>query len=165
MTQSSPSRDEAHRMQEQLVLFTDAAVPARQAFQLFLQSMGFTANDATRLVASAQSVFDLRQLRAGNSFVVGRSILGDLREVRYRIDTDRVLYIRPQGDDFHAEVQTLPSETQEVGITGQVNGSLFGAVLDAGEKPELAMRLAEIFGLGSGFLHGPAAGRHVPRGR
>ena len=158
MTQSSPSRDETHRMQEQLVLFTDAAVPARQAFPLFLQSMGFTANDATRLVASAQSVFDLRRLRAGNSFVVGRSILGDLREVRYRIDADRVLYIRPQGDDFHAEVQTLPSETQEVGITGQVNGSLFGAVLDAGERPELAMRLAEIFAWDLDFYTDPRPG-------
>src|SRR5580658_5932026 len=158
MTQSSPSRDETHRMQEQLVLFTDAAVPARQSFPLFLQSMGFTANDATRLVASAQSVFDLRRLRAGNSFVVGRSILGDLREVRYRIDADRVLFIRPQGDDFHAEVQTIPSETEEVGVVGQVNGSLFNAVLDAGERPELAMRLAEIFAFDLDFYTDPRPG-------
>ncbi len=158
MTQTSPSREEAHRMQEQLVLFTDEAVPARQSFPLFLQSMGFTSNDATRLVASAQSVFDLRHLRAGNSLVVGRSILGDLREVRYRIDADRVLYIHPQGNDFHAEVQTLPSETQEVGITGQVNGSLFGAVLDAGERPELAMRLAEIFAWDLDFYTDPRPG-------
>ncbi len=158
MTQTSPSREEAHRMQEQLVLFTDEAVPARQSFPLFLQSMGFTSNDATRLVASAQSVFDLRHLRAGNSLVVGRSILGDLREVRYRIDADRVLYIHPHGHDFHAEVQTRPSETQEVGITGQVNGSLFGAVLDAGERPELAMRLAEIFAWDLDFYTDPRPG-------
>src|SRR6202162_5388406 len=133
MTQTSPSREDAHRMQEQLVLFSEAAVPARLPFPAFLQSMGFTSNTATRLMAAAQSVFDLRHLRAGNSFVVGRSSLGDLREVRYRIDTDRVLYIRPQGNDFHAEVQTIPSETEEVGVVGQVNGSLFNAGLDAGE--------------------------------
>ncbi len=84
-------------MQEQLVLFTEAVVPARQSFPAFVQSMGFSSNTATRLIASAQSVFDLRHLRAGNSFLVGRSSLGDLREVRYRIDADRVLYIRPQG--------------------------------------------------------------------
>jgi murein DD-endopeptidase MepM/ murein hydrolase activator NlpD len=158
MTQTTPSREEAHRMREQLVLFTAAAVPARQSFSLFLQSMGFTSDAAARLAASAQSVFDLRHLRAGNRFVVGRSILGELREVRYRIDADRVLYIRPQGNDFHAEVQTLPSETQEVGVTGQVNGSLFGAVLDAGERPELAMRLAEIFGWDLDFYTDPRPG-------
>ena len=158
MTQTSPSREEAHRMQEQLVLFSEAVVPARQPFPAFLQSMVFSSNAATRLISSAQSVFDLRHLRAGNRFVVGRSILGDLREVRYRIDADRVLYIRPQGNDFHAEVQTLPSETEEVGVTGRVNGSLFGAVLDAGERPELAMHLAEIFGWDLDFYTDPRPG-------
>src|ERR1700674_4918756 len=158
MTQTSPSREDAHRMQEQLVLFSEAAVPARQPFPAFLQGIGFTPNAATRLMAAAQSVFDLRHLRAGNSFVVGRSSLGDLREVRYRIDADRVLYIRPQGNDFHAEVQTIPSETEEVGVVGQVNGSLFNAVLDAGERPELAMRLAQIFGWDLDFYTDPRPG-------
>jgi murein DD-endopeptidase MepM/ murein hydrolase activator NlpD len=78
--------------------------------------------------------------------------------VRYRIDADRVLYIRPQGDDFHAEVRTIPSETEEVGVVGQVNGSLFNAVLDAGERPELAMRLAEIFGWDLDFYTDPRPG-------
>ena len=158
MTQPSPSREDAHRMQEQLVLFSEARVPARQPFLAFLQSMGFTPNTAARLMVSAQSVFDLRHLRAGNRFVVGRSSLGDLREVRYRIDADRILYIRPQGDDFHAEVQTIPSETEAVGVVGQVNGSLFNAVLDAGERPELAMRLAQIFGWDLDFYTDPRPG-------
>src|ERR1700678_2946137 len=158
MTQPSPSREDAHRMQDQLVLFTEARVPARQPFPAFLQSMGCTPNAAARLMVSAQCVCDLRHLRAGNRFVVGRSSLGDLREVRYRIDADRILYIRPQGDDFHAEVQTIPSETEEVGVVGQVNGSLFNAVLDAGERPELAMRLAQIFGWDLDFYTDPRPG-------
>src|SRR5271155_6226652 len=158
MTHPSPSREDAHRMQEQLVLFSEAVAPARLPFPAFLQGMGFMPSTATRLMFAAQSVFDLRHLRAGNSFVVGRSSLGDLREVRYRIDADRVLYIRPQGDDFHAEVQTIPSQTEEVGIVGQVNGSLFNAVLDAGERPELAMRLAEIFGWDLDFYTDPRPG-------
>jgi murein DD-endopeptidase MepM/ murein hydrolase activator NlpD len=158
MTQPSPSREDAHRMQEQLVLFSGAVVPARQPFPAFLQSLGFAPSAAARMIASAQSVFDLRHLRAGNSFVVGRSALGDVREVRYRIDADRVLYIRPQGDDFHAELQTIPSQTEEVGVVGQVNGSLFNAVLDAGERPELAMRLAQIFGWDLDFYTDPRPG-------
>src|SRR5277367_5157595 len=155
MTQVTPSREDAHRMQEQLVLFSAAVVPARQPFPAFLQSMGFTANAAARMINSAQSVFDLRHLRAGTSFVVGRSSLG---EVRDRIAADRVLYSRAHGDDFHAELQTIPSETEEVGVGGQVNGSLFNAVLDAGERPELAMRLAQIFGWDLDFYTDPRPG-------
>src|SRR5580698_6220119 len=100
MTQPSPSREDAHRMQEQLVLFSEARVPARQPFPAFLQSMGFTPNTAARLMVSAQSVFDLRHLRAGNRFVVGRSSLGDLREVRYRIDADRIFTSGRKGMIF-----------------------------------------------------------------
>src|SRR5580693_3068955 len=136
------AREEAHHIQQQLVLFTDSIVPARLPFHDFLQGLGIAPDDAARLVASARSVFDFRHLRA----------------VRYRIDADRVLNIAPQGSDFHSEIQTIPSDTKTVGVTGEIHGSLFNAVTDAGEKPELAMRLAEIFGWDLDFYTDPRPG-------
>jgi murein DD-endopeptidase MepM/ murein hydrolase activator NlpD len=68
------------------------------------------------------------------------------------------LDIAPQGGDFHSEIQTIPSETKTVGVTGEIQGSLFNAVTDAGEKPELAMRLAEIFGWDLDFYTDPRPG-------
>jgi murein DD-endopeptidase MepM/ murein hydrolase activator NlpD len=156
--QTSFAREEARHIQEEVVLFTDSIVPARLPFQVFLQGFGIAPDDAARLIASAHSVFDFRQLRAGNRITVGRSILGELREVRYRIDADRVLNIAPQGRDFHSEIQTIPSETKTVGVTGEIRGSLFNAVTDAGEKPELAMRLADIFGWDLDFYTDPRPG-------
>jgi murein DD-endopeptidase MepM/ murein hydrolase activator NlpD len=44
------------------------------------------------------------------------------------------------------------------GVTGGVHDSLFGAVTDAGEKPELAMRLADIFGWDLDFYTDPRSG-------
>ena len=85
-------------------------------------------------------------------------MLGELREVRYNIDTDRVLSIAPSGDAFHSTIETIPSHTDEVGVSGEVEGSLFQAVTDAGEKPELAMRLAEIFGWDLDFYTDPRPG-------
>ena len=43
-------------------------------------------------------------------------------------------------------------------MAGRVDGSLFQAVTDAGEKPELAMRLAEIFGWDLDFYTDPRPG-------
>ena len=156
--QASFAREEARHIQQQMVLFTDAAVPARLPFHVFLQGLGIAPDVAARLIASAQSVFDFRHVRAGNHISVGRSILGDLREVRYRIDADRVLNIAPQGNDFRSEIQTIPSQTKTVGVTGEIRGSLFNAVTDAGEKPELAMRLADIFGWDLDFYTDPRPG-------
>lgn len=140
------AREEARRIQEQVILFKQQIVPQRIRFTAVLEDLGIDPATAARAAASAQSVFDLRRLRAGNELAIGRSVLGELRAVRYRIDTDRVLMISPRGNDFHSEIQTIPSKIQAAGVTGQIRDSLFGAVIDAGEKPELAMRLADIFG-------------------
>src|ERR1700726_1564021 len=156
--QASSAREEARRIQEQVVLYSERLVPAGLPFQMLLRGVGIDAETAARLAASAQSVFDLRHLRAGNRLDVGRSVLGELRSVRYRIDTDRVLSIAPEGNQVRSEIQTIPSETESVGVMGEVHGSLFEAVINAGEKPELAMRLAQIFGWDLDFYTDPRPG-------
>jgi murein DD-endopeptidase MepM/ murein hydrolase activator NlpD len=154
----SSARGEAQRIQREVVLFTKSIIPSGRPFAIFLNGLGIDSSTAGRLVASAQPVFDLRHLRAGNELALGRSVLGELREVRYNIDTDRVLSIAPSGGDFHSTIETIPSHTDEVGLGGKVEGSLFQAVTDAGEKPELAMRLAEIFGWDLDFYTDPRPG-------
>jgi len=151
--QAAASRDQALRIEATEILYQHGTVPARQSFNALLQEQGIDSVSAARMVASAQPVFDLRRVRAGNQFAVGRSVAGQLREVRYRIDVDRELLIAPlpaeggkSADKFHSEIQVIPSRTETAGVSGEIRGSLFEAVIDAGEKPELAMRLAEIFG-------------------
>jgi murein DD-endopeptidase MepM/ murein hydrolase activator NlpD len=157
-TQAAFARDEAQRIQDEMILFTEQVVPAGRPFAAILQGLGIAPRTAAQLTASAQPVFDLRHLRAGNRLEVGRSVFGDLREVRYRIDTDRVLTIAPKGNDFHSEIETIPSETAATGVTGEIRGSLFEGVIDAGEKPDLAMRLADIFGWDLDFYTDPRPG-------
>jgi murein DD-endopeptidase MepM/ murein hydrolase activator NlpD len=157
-TEVSEANVESHRLQQEVVVFTDKVVPAGHPLNALLQDLGIAPDLSSRVVASAQSVFDLRHLRAGNRLSVGRSVMGELREIKYRIDADRVLHIAPKGSDFQAEVQTIPSETQTKGVLGEVHGSLFNAVIDAGEKPELAMRLADIFGWDLDFYTDPRPG-------
>jgi murein DD-endopeptidase MepM/ murein hydrolase activator NlpD len=152
------AQDEARRIQSDVVLFSKSIVPARVSFAGLLQSIGISGEKAARLIAKVQPVFDLRRVRAGNQVSVGRSVLGELREIRYRIDPDRVLSIAPHGADFHAEVDSIPSTTETVGVAGQIRGSLFEGVVDAGEKPELAMRLADIFGWDLDFYTDPRPG-------
>ena len=166
----SLARVEADRIQREVVRFTEGIVPARVPFHLALQGMGVDPLLAEKIASAAQSTFDLRHFRAGNKLSIGRGILGDLRSVRYRIDTDRELIIArqvppapqapppPDEADFHSAISTIPSETETAGVSGTVQGSLFESVIDAGEKPELAMRLAEIFGWDVDFYTDPRPG-------
>jgi murein DD-endopeptidase MepM/ murein hydrolase activator NlpD len=157
-TEVAAAHNEAEWIEEHVVHFARHSVPSGRPFATFLEGLGIDSNEATRVVASAQPVFNFRQVRAGNRLEIGRSVHGELREVRYWIDTDRILSIESNGDDFQSKIETLPSETQTIGLTGEIDDSLFQAVVDTGEKPELAMRLAEIFGWDLDFYTDPRPG-------
>jgi murein DD-endopeptidase MepM/ murein hydrolase activator NlpD len=156
--QGIASRDEAREIQAKVVLFSKRAVPMGIPFASLLEDIGMPPLAAARVIASVQPVFDLRHLRAGNQLEVGRSVLGELRFVHYRIDAERVLSIEPHGDDFHSEVETMPSRIDTAGVSGQIHDSLFTAVTESGESPELAMRLAGIFGYDLDFYTDPRPG-------
>ena len=154
----SAMHEEALRIQQQIVHFTERAVPARIPFAAALAGLGIDPPTAARLVASAEPVFDMRHVRAGNELAIGRGLSGDLREVRYSIDPEHILSIAPQGEDFHSEIEAIPSRSATVGVGGEIDDSLFQAVTDAGEKPELAMRLAAIFAFDLDFYTDPRPG-------
>ncbi len=155
--QAARAREEAVRIGAQVVLVSERRVSAGN-FVASLHGIGLPAATAAGIVASAQPVYDLRRARAGNPITVARSVAGELRSVRYQIDSDRMLWISPRDRGFHAEIRSIPSRTDLAGVTGQISDSLFRAVTDAGESPELAMRLAEIFGWDLDFYTDPRAG-------
>ena len=157
-SEATQAQAEAEHIQQTVVLFHAHTVPAGVPFATILENFGIERDTAARLIASAQPVFDLRQLRAGNELTIGRSVLGELREVRYRIDADHLLSIAPSGGDFQSKIERIPSQTETVGVAGDIHDSLFQSVVDAGEKPELAMRIADIFAFDLDFYTDPRPG-------
>ena len=138
---------------------TESKVGRSENFAAALQHAGLRAEDAANATAAAAHVFNLRQVRAGNAITVNRSVAGELREIDYRVDSDRMLKIVPgDGDAFVAEVKAIPSKTEVATVGGQINDSLFNAVARSGESPELAMRLAQIFAYDLDFYNDPRKG-------
>ena len=150
--------EEGKRIREQTVLSHNEKVSAGENFKAALQQFGLSAEEATSASAAAQRAFNLRQLRAGNTITVGRSVEGELREIDYKIDPDRMLKIVPEEGGFTARVSEIPSKTEVVAVSGRVDDSLFNAVEDAGESAELALRLAQIFGYDLDFYTDPRQG-------
>ena len=152
------AREESARIREQVILATEKRVPAGQNFAAALEKFGLSAEEAANASAAAQHAFNLRQVRAGNTITVGRSVEGTLREIDYKIDTDRMLRIVPEERGFSAQIREIPSKTEITAVTGHLEDSLFNAVEDAGETAELAMRLAQIFGYDLDFYTDPRRG-------
>ena len=149
---------EAARIRAEVVLPTAKQMPSGENFAGALAKFGLSSEEAAEATAAAQRAFNLRQLRAGNTITVGRSVVGELREIDYKIDPDRMLRIVPAVEGFSAEVKEIPSHVDIEGITGRLEDSLFNAVEDAGESPEVALRLAQIFGYDLDFYTDPRKG-------
>lgn len=152
------ARAEAERIREQVVLATRKTLPAGENFAGALAKFGLSSSEAAQATAAAQGAFNLRQLRAGNTIVVGRSVEGGLREINYRIDADRMLHIVPESQGFSAEVREIPSHVEVSTVSGELEDSLFNAVEEAGESAEVAMRLGQIFGYDLDFYTDPRKG-------
>jgi murein DD-endopeptidase MepM/ murein hydrolase activator NlpD len=152
------ARAEAERIRAQIVLATQKALPPGENFAAALTNFGLSPGEAAGATAAAQRAFNLRELRAGNSISVGRSVEGSLREINYKIDTDRMLHIVPETQGFSAEVQEIPSHLEVNAVSGSLEDSLFNAVEEAGEPAEVAMRLAQIFGYDLDFYTDPRKG-------
>lgn len=159
-TQAELAKLDAEKIRANTVVPTEKRVPAGENFAAALVKLGLTADEAA---GAAEHAFNLRQLRAGNTITVGRTMEGMLREIDYKIDPDRVLKIVPKDGGFAAGVKAIPSRTDIVVVSGRLEDSLFRAVEQAGESPELTMRLAQIFGYDPGFLHRSASRRHLSR--
>jgi murein DD-endopeptidase MepM/ murein hydrolase activator NlpD len=144
--QVSAAQAEAQQVAADVVLFTTSRVGVGARFNDSLQQLGLDPVTAAAITGSVGGVFDVRRFHAGNALSIGRSVTGSLRAVRYQIDADRQLSIQPRDAGFQAEIEQIPSKFETRTITGTVNDSLFGAVENAGETAELAMRISQIFG-------------------
>lgn len=151
-------QEEADWIHEHVIVPTEKRVLARDNFTSALEKFGLSHQDAANASAAAQHAFNLRQVRAGNTITVGRSVEGALREINYKIDPDRMLKIMPAGSGFTAEVKEIPTKTEVTAVSGHLDDSLFNAVEQAGESPEIAMRLAQIFGYDLDFYTDPRSG-------
>ena len=156
--QAALAAEDAARIRAQVILYSERRVPAGNTFSELLERLGIAPEDVANIIGAAQPVYDLRGVRAGNRLDIGRSVTGELRVIRYQIDPDRMLEVKSKGQGFAAQVNSIPSHTEVDTVSGKIRDSLFSAVADAGETPELAVRLAQIFGWELDFCTDPREG-------
>ncbi len=133
-------------------------IRAGQLFGDLLRAQEVDAATAAEITSAAQSVFRFRQLRAGQQVDFVRRFDGALKAVCLHSGWDQQVRIIRSASGFNASVETIPSQTKTTVIEGKITDSLFDAVLETGEHPELAVRLAEIFAYDLDFYSDPRPG-------
>ncbi len=123
-----------------------------------LARAGLDQQSASKALEAIRGAFDVRKLRAGTSLVLERSEVGRIESISYLIDRDHQLQLSRPGDEFSATVVEVPSFTRAVTIRGTLKSSLYESMEQTGERAELALQMAEIFGWSLDFYTDPCEG-------
>jgi murein DD-endopeptidase MepM/ murein hydrolase activator NlpD len=123
-----------------------------------LRSQQLDPATVSEITNAALRVFKPRTLRAGQQVDFVRRWDGALKSVLLHSGWDQAITITRMADGFVAAETTLPSSSKVTVVQGTITSSLFESVLEAGEHPELAVRLAEIFAWDLDFYTDPRPG-------
>ena len=129
-----------------------ARVPPGATLGAMLQRHRLHAPDLEGLLSAVTRVFDPRRLRTQQAYRLERTLEGCVRFFEYEIDLERVLRVTARADDPHAydaaivEYESTTRTKVVHAVITPENPSLFGAMAAVGERPELPIALADIFG-------------------
>lgn len=107
--------------------------------------------DVEGMLAAIEGIFDARRVRAGQPYRLERGFDGRARLFEYEIDPLSFLRLSPHGEEPHvfaAEVVPYDVTRTRAAVSAALEGataSLFAAMDEVGELPELSIALADIF--------------------
>jgi murein DD-endopeptidase MepM/ murein hydrolase activator NlpD len=102
--------------------------------------------------------FDVRKFRAGAHLTLYRDPSGAIDSLEYVIDPDHMLQLLRTSGTSEAAVVEIPGVVREAPVCATLEGSLFETMDKAGEGPELAIRMADIFAYDIDFYQDPRPG-------
>jgi murein DD-endopeptidase MepM/ murein hydrolase activator NlpD len=125
------------------------AVPGNATLSTMLRAHGLTTDAVESVIASARTVFDPRRLRSLQPFVLEQTLDGAVRLFEYEIDEQSFLRIwRGRTGPARAEVLPIPRTLEHASVSGSIDRetpSLFASIEATGERPDLALALADVF--------------------
>lgn len=125
-------------------------VPRNSTLDSLLRAHGVANQAVQQLLSAARPYFDPRRLKSDQPFSVVRTLEGALRMFEYEIDGNSFLRVTVTAADvLRAEILPIPRRRELAVVAGTIGGStpsLFQAMDAAGERPELSIALAEVFG-------------------
>ncbi|MBN1959091.1 MAG: peptidoglycan DD-metalloendopeptidase family protein [Desulfuromonadales bacterium] len=111
----------------------------------------FSLQEIDSLNRQSKEVYPFTKICAGQPYRIV-TIDNQFDSFIYEIDDEEQLIIRLDKDQPTLELQPIEYEVVVESVQGEIKTSLFEAIQEIGEKPELAYILADIFGWDINFI-------------
>ncbi len=111
----------------------------------------FTAQEIYHLNRQSRDIFPFTKICAGQPYRIS-TLDGQFNSFIYEIDAEEELVISRDADQVAMERQPIIYDVTTDLVQGTIETSLFEAIADSGEEPELAFVIADIFGWDINFI-------------
>jgi murein DD-endopeptidase MepM/ murein hydrolase activator NlpD len=149
--------------------FTASALPAqilnrriqpRQTLSAALHATPLASAQVEEILKALEGVFDFKHARPGDQLRLVTHD-GQVDFLDYRQSALEEWQVRREGDRLIASKRTIDVERRVDPIELSVDSSLYEAAQQAGEDPQIAMTLADVFAWDVDFYHDVRKGDHV----
>lgn len=125
-----------------------AAFEKGQTITYALAKQGLPPELINQIIDCARPVYNLAKIKAGQAYSICFTRDGTFRDFRYPVDDERYLtvYHDVKQDRLVSVMNSFSYENRLENVSAVIDESLFSAVMNIGERDQLAMEIAEIFG-------------------
>lgn len=117
----------------------------------------FSPQEILLLARKCKDIFALSRIRVGNLYEIYLAD-GNFDKFVYDIDSQDQLIIKKVESDFEVVRSPIPYELKQEMVQATILSSLFNAIGETGERPELAISMADIFAWDIDFIRDIRAG-------
>lgn len=129
----------------QITPWQSITVDSGDSLSRIFKHAGLVAKQWAPLLDLGDTVDPLRQLQPGDTLTIRKTPDNRLAALRFPIDAVDTLSITRRGEQLHADIVQLHSQTRRLSARGTVDGSLAQALAEAGVPAEVSAQMADIY--------------------
>jgi murein DD-endopeptidase MepM/ murein hydrolase activator NlpD len=128
-----------------LVIVTKGKLKRGESLGKALRRQGVSAGTIHVIAREMRDVFDFRRSRPDDRYRLGQDGDGNVIDFRYSTDPESSYYLAWNGQGYVVTHEAAELQPEVANVSGSVQSSLYDAIVELGEKPQLASDLADIF--------------------
>ncbi len=114
---------------------------------------------ALGLINAFASEYDVRRIKPGHEYSVLYDTTSIVRGFEYQAAKEqKIRVLQDSSGLYQSEAITLPLDTSRVALEGVIHSTLYDAILERGESPELIIMFSDIFQWDLDFFTDPRKG-------
>jgi len=115
-------------------------------FFVELQKAGVSPLDIQNLVQATRDIFNFKKVQPGQKYSVYSDRQGGLDSLKFVVDQEKILNVAKIGPIYQTRVDTVPFRYERFVTQAVINQSIYVSLQRMDADPDLANRLAAIFG-------------------